>query len=130
MNETSEAIGAPLGPQVDTHAEGEAAPVDFSGSAPKISSSSRASCAGATMSHSNKRWSNSAGRNDGWHRRPHRRSAADAVQGLKLLFANWRLTLVQVLPAMWIWAAMIDVKAHILHGRSFHVARGRSSFRS
>jgi hypothetical protein len=45
-------------------------------------------------------------------------------QGLKLLFANWRLTLVQVLPAMWIWAAMIDVKVHILHGRSFHVLRG------
>jgi hypothetical protein len=45
-------------------------------------------------------------------------------QGLKLLFANWRLTLVQVLPAMWIWVAMIDVKAHILHGKSFHVLRG------
>jgi hypothetical protein len=45
-------------------------------------------------------------------------------QGLKLLFANWRLTLVQVLPAMWIWAAMIDLKAHILHGHSFHVLRG------
>ena len=25
-------------------------------------------------------------------------------QGLRLLFSNWRLTLVQVLPAMWIWA--------------------------
>jgi hypothetical protein len=45
-------------------------------------------------------------------------------QGLKLIFANWRLTLVQVLPAMWIWLAMIDVKAHILHGKSFHVLRG------
>ena len=45
-------------------------------------------------------------------------------QGLKLLFANWRLTLVQVLPAMWIWVAMIDLKAHILHGASFHVLRG------
>jgi hypothetical protein len=45
-------------------------------------------------------------------------------QGLKLLFANWRLTLVQVLPAMWIWVAMIDLKAHILHGHSFHVLRG------
>ena len=45
-------------------------------------------------------------------------------QGLKLLFANWRLTLVQVLPAMWIWVAMIDLKAHVLHGHSFHVLRG------
>jgi hypothetical protein len=45
-------------------------------------------------------------------------------QGLKLIFDNWRLTLVQVLPAMWIWLAMIDVKAHILHGKSFHVLRG------
>ena len=41
--------------------------------------------------------------------------------GVKLLFTNWRLTLIQVLPAMWIWAAMFDLKAHVLHGRSFHV---------
>ncbi len=34
--------------------------------------------------------------------------------GVKLLFTNWRLTLVQVLPAMWIWAAMYDLKAHVL----------------
>ena len=40
--------------------------------------------------------------------------------GVKLLFTNWRLTLVQVLPAMWIWAAMFDLKAHVLHGKSFH----------
>jgi hypothetical protein len=44
--------------------------------------------------------------------------------GLKLLFTNWRLTLIQVLPAMWIWAAMLDLKAHVLHGRSFHVLTG------
>jgi hypothetical protein len=44
--------------------------------------------------------------------------------GLKLLFSNWRLTLVQVLPAMWIWVAMLDLKAHVLHGKSFHVLRG------
>jgi hypothetical protein len=44
--------------------------------------------------------------------------------GVKLLVTNWRLTLVQVLPAFWIWAAMIDLKAHILHGRSFHVLMG------
>jgi hypothetical protein len=39
--------------------------------------------------------------------------------GVKLLFTNWRLTLIQVLPAMWIWAAMFDLKAHVVHGKSF-----------
>jgi hypothetical protein len=49
-------------------------------------------------------------------------------EGVKLLFANWRLTLIQVLPAMWIWAAMFDLKAHALGGKkissSFHVLTG------
>jgi hypothetical protein len=45
-------------------------------------------------------------------------------QGVKLLFTNWRLTLVQILPAMWIWAAMVDLKAHALHGKEFHLLRG------
>jgi len=44
--------------------------------------------------------------------------------GLKLLFSNWRLTLIQVLPAMWIWAAMYDLKAHVLYGRTYHVVTG------
>jgi len=44
--------------------------------------------------------------------------------GLRLLVTNWRLTLVQVLPAMWIWLAMYDLKAHVLHGRSFNTIRG------
>jgi hypothetical protein len=44
--------------------------------------------------------------------------------GLKLLLTNWRLTLVQILPAMWIWFAMYDLKAHVLHGKSFNVLRG------
>jgi hypothetical protein len=44
--------------------------------------------------------------------------------GLKLLLTNWRLTLIQVLPAMWIWAAMLDLKAHVLRGRAFHVLLG------
>ena len=44
--------------------------------------------------------------------------------GLKLLVTNWRLTLVQILPAMWIWLAMFDLKAHVLRGKSFHVVRG------
>ena len=44
--------------------------------------------------------------------------------GLRLLVTNWRLTLVQILPAMWIWLAMFDLKAHVLHGKSFTVLRG------
>ena len=44
--------------------------------------------------------------------------------GLRLLVSNWRLTLVQVLPAMWVWMTMLDLKAHVLHGKSFHVLRG------
>jgi hypothetical protein len=46
------------------------------------------------------------------------------LNGVRLLLSNWRLTLVQILPAMWIWLAMYDLKAHVLHGKSFHVIRG------
>ena len=42
--------------------------------------------------------------------------------GVKLLFTNWRLTLLQVLE--WIWLAMLDLKAHVLRGKSFHVVHG------
>jgi hypothetical protein len=45
-------------------------------------------------------------------------------EGMRLLFINWRLTLIQVLPAMWIWIAMFDLKAHVLHGKSFHPLTG------
>jgi hypothetical protein len=45
-------------------------------------------------------------------------------EGVKLLETNWRLALVQLLPAMWIWAAMLDLKAHVLHGKSLVVLRG------
>lgn len=44
--------------------------------------------------------------------------------GLKLLLSNWRLTLIQVLPAVWIWLAMYDFKAHVLRGKSFPALRG------
>jgi hypothetical protein len=54
--------------------------------------------------------------------------AAGAViilfDGVKLLFSNWRLTLIQVLPAMWIWAAMYDLKAHVLYGKTYHLVTG------
>jgi hypothetical protein len=45
-------------------------------------------------------------------------------QGLKLLVTNWRLTLVQIVPAMWIWIAMLDIKLHTLHGKGFHLLIG------
>jgi hypothetical protein len=45
-------------------------------------------------------------------------------QGLMLLFSNWRLTLIQVLPAMWIWIAMLDLKAHAFRGHGFEVWHG------
>ncbi len=45
-------------------------------------------------------------------------------EGLRLLVSNWRLTLIQVLPAMWIWLALFDLKVHALRGRSFTVLRG------
>jgi hypothetical protein len=45
-------------------------------------------------------------------------------QGLRLLVTNWRLTLIQILPAVWIWLAVYDLKAHVLHGKSYNVVRG------
>jgi hypothetical protein len=44
--------------------------------------------------------------------------------GLRLLVSNWRLMLVQILPAIWIWLAMADLRAHVLRGNSFTVLRG------
>jgi hypothetical protein len=46
------------------------------------------------------------------------------IDGVRLLLANWRLTLVQVLPAVWVWLAMFDLRARVLHGRSFPELRG------
>jgi hypothetical protein len=45
-------------------------------------------------------------------------------EALKLLITNWRLTLVQILPAMWIWLAMYDLRAHLLHDKTLNVVRG------
>jgi hypothetical protein len=46
------------------------------------------------------------------------------LSGLKLLVSNWRLTVVQVVPAMWIWLAMFDLKVHTLRGRDFTIVSG------
>jgi hypothetical protein len=48
-------------------------------------------------------------------------------QGLRLLFSNWRLTLIQVLPAMWIWVALLDLKAHAFKGKEFHTVYGAAA---
>jgi hypothetical protein len=44
--------------------------------------------------------------------------------GLKLLVSNWRLTVIQILPAMWIWLAMVDLKSHVFRGRELKVIEG------
>jgi len=44
--------------------------------------------------------------------------------GLRLLVTNWRLMLIQILPAMLIWAVTLDLKAHVLRGRQFHMISG------
>jgi len=38
--------------------------------------------------------------------------------GVRLLLTNWRLTVIQIPPAMWIWAAMYDLRGHVLHDRT------------
>jgi hypothetical protein len=40
-------------------------------------------------------------------------------QGVRLLVSNWRLTVVQILPAMWISVALLDLKAHVFRGKEF-----------
>jgi hypothetical protein len=45
-------------------------------------------------------------------------------QGLRLLFSNWRLTLLQVLPAMWIWVAFLDLKLHVFKGNELRTWHG------
>jgi hypothetical protein len=44
------------------------------------------------------------------------------LQGLRRLLANWRLILVEVLPAVWLWLAMYDLRLRLFRGRSFHSA--------
>ncbi len=46
------------------------------------------------------------------------------LAGLRVLFENWRLTLVQVLPAMWVWLAMYDLRLHLLKGETMSGLRG------
>lgn len=41
------------------------------------------------------------------------------IRGVKLLVLNWRLSLIQLVPAIWIWLAMWDLKQHTLRGAPF-----------
>src|SRR6476661_4909782 len=43
---------------------------------------------------------------------------ARLFEGLRVLLFNWRLLLVQIPPAMLVWAAIADLKLHVLHGAS------------
>lgn len=45
-------------------------------------------------------------------------------EGLRLVFTNWRLMLIQIPPASWIWLATFDLKLHLLRGRQLNVIRG------
>jgi hypothetical protein len=40
-------------------------------------------------------------------------------RGLKLLLLNWRLTLVELVPAVWVWLVMWDLKRHGLRSDAF-----------
>ena len=44
--------------------------------------------------------------------------------GLRLVVLNWRLAVIQVLPAMWIWAAMLDLKLHVIRDRELKIFKG------
>jgi hypothetical protein len=45
-------------------------------------------------------------------------------EGLRLLASNWKLMLVVLLPAAWIWLAMWDIRARLVHGQSSHTLNG------
>ncbi|MGZ4710126.1 MAG: hypothetical protein ACXWBN_15430, partial [Acidimicrobiales bacterium] len=44
--------------------------------------------------------------------------------GVKLLFSNWRLTLIEILPAVWIWVTFWNLKSHYFKGRDFAYIHG------
>ena len=48
-------------------------------------------------------------------------------QGLRLLVANWRLTLIQIVPAMWIWVVTLDLKLHLFKGREMRLWYGATA---
>lgn len=49
---------------------------------------------------------------------------ATLLRGLRLLVTNWRLLLVQALPAMLLWAVTLDLRVHFLSREEFRIIRG------
>jgi hypothetical protein len=41
------------------------------------------------------------------------------VRGIKLLLLNWRLTLIELVPAIWVWLVMWDLRQHALRNDAF-----------
>jgi hypothetical protein len=41
------------------------------------------------------------------------------VRGIKLLLLNWRLSLIELVPAVWVWVVMWDLKQHALRTDAF-----------
>jgi len=48
-------------------------------------------------------------------------------QGLRLLVTNWRLTLIQILPAVWIGLALADLRVHVLQRQEFQSWHGATA---
>jgi hypothetical protein len=41
------------------------------------------------------------------------------IRGVKLLVLNWRLSLIELVPAAWVWIVMWDLRQHALRGETF-----------
>jgi len=44
------------------------------------------------------------------------------LEGLRRLLHDWRVVPIEVLPAVWLWLAMYDLRLQVLKGSSFHSA--------
>ena len=44
------------------------------------------------------------------------------LEGLRRLLHDWRVIPIELLPAVWLWLAMYDLRLHVLKGSSFHSA--------
>ena len=44
------------------------------------------------------------------------------LEGLRRLLHDWRVIPIEVLPAVWLWLAMYDLRLQVLRGSSFHSA--------
>lgn len=49
-------------------------------------------------------------------------------EGLRRLWTNWRLILVEAVPAMWAWAIMLDLRLHVFGGRGLRAWSGPLAF--